>query len=318
MSKKYLVIDGNSLGHFANNGGRLMIGDQPVHAIYNFLRTLRQKISIHGQYTPLVLWDGMSWRNQVFSDYKAIRDKADTPNERKLLAKKEEYKKQSPYIKKALRFLGIAQVSAINMEADDLAAIISDRYVAQGHQVALLTGDKDWIQLVGPNVVWRDFINDRVVTKTSFEEFTGVKTPKQFVEVKALCGDAGDSIPGVGRVGEKGAIDFINTYGSFSEFLNLTSLHMPAAEFKKLPKKYRDLVVDESKAIIFERNIGLVDLRTTERPDPINFKIDQGDPSMDKFEQFCEILLFKSITQELSDWMRVFPAFHYLNEEIPA
>ena len=92
--------------------------------------------------------------------------------------------------------MGIPQVSALNMEADDLGAILNDKFVARGDSVILLTADKDWLQLVGPKTVWRDFLNSRIVTHKSFAEFTGVETVQQFVEVKVLAGDAGDNVPG--------------------------------------------------------------------------------------------------------------------------
>ncbi|MGV1754788.1 5'-3' exonuclease H3TH domain-containing protein [Agrobacterium sp. CG674] len=317
MSKNYLLIDGNSLGHYYNNGAQLSIGGTHVQAIYGFLRGLRSEIALYQTYSPIVLWDGASWRKMMFPTYKEIRDREETKAEIKLKAMKEGYKKQAPYIKKALRFLGIPQVSAMNMEADDLGAILTDRYSGQGGKIVLLTGDKDWLQLVGPNVSWKDPLNGRMVnatkmnkegTKTMFEELTGVDTVEKFVQVKALCGDAGDSVPGVGGIGQKGAVDFINEYGTFSNFLN-EALLGTSIDVKKLPKKFRNLVEDEEKGITFKRNIELMDLRSPARPAPFNLVVDKGDPSYVKFHQFCEVLLFKSITQELADWLRVFPAF---------
>lgn len=304
----YLIVDGNSLGHFYNNARPLKIGNTQVQSIYGFLRGLRGYVASYQHLTPIVVWDGASWRKTLFSSYKEIRDKVETKNEIELAEKKAIYKKQAPYIEKALRFLGIAQVRAFNMEADDLGAILADRYTAKGSKIVLLTGDKDWIQLVGPNVIWRDPIKDRSVTMANFKEFTGVDTPRQFVEVKALAGDTGDSVPGVGGIGEKGAIDFLNTYGSLAEFNNRVLLDK-SLDVKKLPKKYRALAEDESKLIAFSRNINLVDLRTKERPEPINLRIDKGEASIEKFQAFCDMLLFASITQDLNEWIRVFPAF---------
>jgi 5'-3' exonuclease len=320
MSKNYLLIDGNSLGHYYNNGAKLHVGETQVQAIYGFLRGFRQQVALYQTYSPIVLWDGVSWRKLMFPTYKEIRDREETKAEIKLKETKDAYKKQAPYIRKALGFLGIPQVSATNMEADDLGAILVDRYSAQGGKIVMITGDKDWLQLVGPNVVWKDPIQDRLVnltkmnkegTRTMFEDLTGVDDVKKFVEVKALCGDTGDSVPGVGGVGQKGAVEFINQYGSFANFLNMAILEK-SIDLKKLPKKLRNLVEDEEKGIIFKRNIDLMDLRTPVRPAPLNLVVDKGNPSYEKFHQFCELLLFKSITQELADWLRVFPAFREL------
>jgi 5'-3' exonuclease len=198
------------------------------------------------------------------------------------------------------------------MEADDLGAILCDRYTAQGSKIVLLTGDKDWLQLIGPGVVWRDFINNRLVNQTNFEEMTGVSTIKQFLEIKALSGDMGDGVPGVGGIGAKGALEFVKEYGCFADFTNNVIFHK-TIDLKKLPKKYRDLVEKEEKAMAYALNIKLVDLRTTARPAVQNLIIDKGEPSYEKFHQFCELLMFRSITQELAEFLRIFPAFHYLN-----
>lgn len=305
----YLIIDGNSLGHFSQNGAKLSLGDMPVQAIYNFLRNFLNAMALYGTYQPIVLWDGASWRKMLAANYKANREKKDTIHERRQQASKDEYKRQVPIIKKALQLLGVSQVFSINMEADDLGAILADRFSPKG-KVILYTGDKDWIQLVGPNVVWRDFINKRTINMANFEEMTGVKDTAQFIEVKALSGDTGDGVPGVGGIGEKGAKDFLAEFGSFNDFLNQVTLHK--LDISKRPKKIRALVEDEGKAITFEHNLKMMDLRTTARPAPINLTVDKGAPSKDLFRVFCDRMLFNSITQELDEWIRVFPRFRQL------
>lgn len=308
MTTNHLIIDGNSIGNAASNVRVLTIGDMQVQGIYNFLKMVRSYVGLYQHYTPVVLWDGASWRNMAFPDYKSDREALNTKHDIKAAEAKAHYKKQVPYIKKALSFLGVPQVIAMNMEADDMAAIMTDRYVAAGGRVLLMTGDQDWLQLVGPKVVWKDPIRDRMVTEKNFEEFTGVQTVRQFVEMKALFGDKGDSIPGVGGVGKDGAIEFLKTYGSFNNFINMVTIEK-SVEFNKLPKKYRDLIEDEAKAIRFERNIKLMDLRTTARPAVMNLQVDKGDPSLEKFSRFCDLLLFKSITSDLANWVGVFPQF---------
>ncbi|MBD9511517.1 hypothetical protein IB265_32700 [Ensifer sp. ENS10] len=304
----YSLIDGNSIGHFYNNSKPLAIGEIQVQAIYGVLRGLRSHIASFQNYQPVVLWDGASWRKLMFAAYKDNREKKETKNEIRMQEMKDAYKRQVPYIKKALGFLGIPQVWALNMEADDLGAILTDRYTKNGSKIILVTGDKDWLQLVGPGVVWMDPNNDRLVTVKNFEEFTGVATVRQFVEVKALAGDMGDNVAGVGGIGQKGAVDFIKQYGTFASFSSQVILEK-TIDLKKLPKKYRDLIENEDKAITFSRNIDLMDLRTTARPAPQNLQVTKGTADKDKFRQFCDLLLFKSITKDFDEWCSVFPAF---------
>lgn len=311
MTHKYLIVDGNSIGHAAQNGAKLTLGPMQVQAIYNFMRTLAAQLRLLPQYRPIVLWDGASWRNQTFPDYKANRDKVETKNEIMLAEQKVHYKKQVPHIKTALKLLGVPQVWAMNMEADDMAAIMTDRYVAQGASVILLTGDQDWIQLVSNRCSWRDVVNKRMVSAKTFEDYTGVQTPRQFVEVKALSGDTGDNINGVGGVGQKGAIEFIRRFGSFNNFLNQVVIEK-TVDFKSLPKKFRDLVDDECKAITFERNINLMDLRYAGRPPVFNLQVEKGKPDAANFRKFCDTLLFKRITDDFDNWISAFPMFREL------
>lgn len=304
----YIIIDGNSIAHAANNGTPLKMGNLPTNAIYGFLRTIRRLMAVYSAYTPIVLWDGASWRKMLFSDYKANRELANTIHERKALAAKDELTKQKPFIEKSLRYLGVTQIRAANMEADDLAAILTDRYrAASKAAIVLVTADKDWIQLVDEGVVWLDLINDRKVNVANFEEFTGVETRRQFIEMKALTGDQGDNIAGVGGIGEKGAIEFLSTYQTFANFSNLA---MDASfDLAGLPKKFRLLAEDEGKRIAFSRNLELVDLRTTARPKPVGLSVDKGEPSYAHFNNFCQKLMFKSITDDLDNWLSVIPAY---------
>lgn len=315
MQKGVMLIDGNSLGHFANSGKRLTIGDVPVHAIYNFARSLHKLLATYPMLTPIVLWDGASWRKAKFPTYKEIREREDTKAYQKVAEDKAVYEKQRPLIKSMVELLGVAQAEAFNMEADDLAAIFADKYVSLGQKVLLVSGDKDWIQLITENITWRDIFKkpdrDLLVYPSTLEKNFGVKTVRDFVEVKAIAGDQGDSVPGVGGVGEKGAIEFVNTYGSFAQFLNKWTLEKSVSddEFKKLPKKYRDLVLNEQKALDFARNLELVDLRTPRRPEPINLRIKKGSPNAAQLRAFFERLLFNSIVQDFDNWISIFPAF---------
>lgn len=307
MSKNYILVDGNSLGHFHNNSKPLKVGEIYTHATVGFIQGLRTQLAMYPNFTPIVLWDGVPWRKLKFPDYKENRQKTETKNEIRMMEMKQIYKTQLPHIKKALALLGVAQLEAFNMEADDLAAILADRYSPNG-MVILMTADRDWLQLVGKNVVWRDFLNNKTVGLNNFQEATGCETTAQFVEAKALSGDAGDNIPGVGGIGEKGAVDFLKQYKSFANFTSGVILDK-TIDIKKLPKKFRNLVEDEERAIIFSRNIDLMDLRTKKRPAPQGLQLNKGTPDSQKFHRFCELLLFQKILNDFDNWISAFPHF---------
>lgn len=312
---RHLLIDGNSIAHAANAGTTLTVGQTQVQAVYGVMRTLRRLMAVYGNlYKPTVLWDGASWRKMMFPEYKANRDKDDTPAAAALKAQKEQLKKQARLIEIGIELLGINQVRAANMEADDLAGIMVERFEPRGDKIVLVSADRDWIQLISPNVSWFDPINDRKVTPAMLPEKYGVKDVAQFIELKALMGDMGDNIPGVGGIGEKGAKEFLQTYGSVANFTNSCILDK-TIDLAKLPKKYRALVEDENKAITFAANIKLMDLKTRHRPAPINLRVTKGDPDINKLRAFCDRLLFRSITQDLNNWSSVFPAYQEIMQE---
>lgn len=330
MSRGLLLIDGSNIAHAANNGGGLRVGDLPTQAIFGVLRTLRPMMSIYTMLTPVVLWDGASWRKMAFEEYKANRDRvAVKPHELKAEQLRKEFKKQLPYVKQAIKLLGIKQMSAINYEADDLAGLITERLEKSGKRAVLISGDKDWVQLLSANTAWIDPVRDyRLTLKTleqklgwdpnrtgskdisvvkdgnAIEGWVGVPSPRAWLEMKCLMGDTSDNIPGVGKIGPKGALDFVHAYGSFASFINQCA--DKSIDTAKLPKNLRDFSESDEKQEIFRRNMRLMDLRTKERPDPISMTTVHEPLDPVAFETFCKDMLFNSITNDLDGWLQPF------------
>ncbi|OCP22010.1 MULTISPECIES: PIN domain nuclease [unclassified Ensifer] len=316
---RYLLIDGMNIAHAANNSKILTVGNTQVQAIYHFIKIVRKLVAAYPTAKPAVLWDGASWRYMDYPDYKSNRKKEDTPSAIKAAEAKKAAESQIPAIKKAMQLIGMPQVRASNMEADDLAGIMGDRYAGKGAKVILVSGDKDWVQLVNQNIIWFDPIRDRKIMKPAdMLDALGydLESFEAFLEMKCLMGDTGDGIGGVGGIGDKGAIEFLKAYGSTVNFSNM--LLDKTLDPKKVPKKYRDFAESEDKQIIFRRNRKLMDLRTPLRPEPVNLRVDSGEPDIERFRTFCNRLMFRSITKDLESWVSVFPAFHHLQEELAA
>jgi len=296
-----LLIDGNAIG-YANQLGmtRLSCGDQATHAVYGFLTTLRKlMLPPTANRLPVVLWDGdASWRKDLLPSYKANRK--DDPKKVKI---KDEYKSQSPFIRQSLMHLGIDQMLSMSCEADDLAGAYARLLSARGHDVELITGDQDWLQLVSPKVSWHDPIRDRRVDVMNFEDFTGCANTYQFIEVKALMGDTSDNIKGVGGIGEKRAKELVREYGSVA---NLVYNH--EASYEHLPKYLRDFISQKEKQDAFERNIKLMHL-DGKHPSIKERKIIKGKWNREAFENLCNELAFMSISKNLDSWIKPFERF---------
>ena len=306
----FLLIDGNSVAYAATAVQKLHVGTQEVQGIFGMLRTIRQMVLTYPQLTPIVLWDGVSWRHEHFKEYKASREREGT--DEKPLSKveieqqqiRESLKAQKKHIMTGLKLLGVTQMRAHNLEADDLAGMLVRRYQGSDKKIMMITGDTDWIQLVGPGCGWRDHRTDKRVTMGNIKEVIGVDTPQQWLEVKALMGDKSDEIPGVGGIGEKGAVELILTYGSVTSFIN--QVNEGSLDPKTLHKKFRDLALDIEKQAIFTRNMRLMDLRSPHIPRPVDLRITKADLDLGSFEKFCRVLCFQSMLQDLAGWCEPF------------
>jgi 5'-3' exonuclease len=303
----YLLIDGNSVGHAAQRGGKLTAGDMEVQALFGFIRSMRATIENNPGFRPVVLWDGRSWRYEVFETYKDKR--GIDPQQVK---DKEAYKLQTPYIRKAMEALGVTQLMSLNMEADDLAGILVEKMRDGRHPVKLITGDQDWLQLVRPGVMWMDHRKDREVTHVTFEEFTGFTNSITFLQGKALLGDQSDSIGGVEGIGAKSAPIVLQEYGSVPNMLKTIGAQIEAGADKKkidLPKslsRYRQKIYNfctpgSEGREIFKRNMMLMNLikAVPERPTPEPMQRTPGKFDKEAFAQLCEEFNFLSILRDL-------------------
>lgn len=301
MSRHVFVVDGNSIAHANHNANVLTVGDMQVQAIFGTLKSLNAICqSNSGDFSLLILWDGKAqWRLDLYPDYKGNR-KALNPVEQ---AAKEAFKRQTPYLEKMLEFLGVPQLRSPLAEADDLAGMLVPMFAANGTKVTMVSGDRDWLQLIGPGVSWHDPVRDRRVDETNFFTFTGYHTTTAFVEGKALQGDTSDNILGIEKLGEKTAQLFLAKWGSVSKFFEAVDAgdYTPATRKSKnaASKHPEELLASPEGRAVFERNLRLMDLQRARKPAPGELIRIQKEPDLDKFQLLCEKLAFASILREL-------------------
>lgn len=312
-------IDGNSVGHAAQHGnskqGKLYAGERETTAIYGMLRSIHKILRERTFATPIILWDGRSWRYSDFPDYKGTR--TDTAEK---MAERERYKAQRRDMFRGLHLLGISQLVAGNMEADDMAAILTRKAIARGDQVSLITGDQDWIQLVERGVAWVDHKLDRKVTSSNFTEFTGFRTQKAFIHAKALQGDTGDNVKPRTGVGGEGAIELLSVFDCVHEFQRLSQEDAVARwlaagkavpKVKKgqpqtLPKKYQNLRDDMELRERFEFALKMMDLGHPDIPAPTNIRGTKTKIDRTAFEGFCAEFGFTSFLRDMDAFLSPF------------
>lgn len=303
MSQGLLIIDGNSLGHAAHNATKLTVGEMQTQAIFGMVKSCKLLAENYAGWQQLVLWDGKAeWRKALHPDYKANRKAKDEKQE----AHKEAYKAQSPFVRKALQLLGIRQMLVTSLEADDMAGILVKR--AAGN-IVLVSGDRDWLQLVRPNVMWFDPIRDYKVGHGNFTEFTGYFTPREFLEGKALMGDTSDNIPGVGGIGEKGAPEFMAQFKSVDNFFK----QVDDGTFVPKKKAHQNLATEEGRAA-FARNLRLMNLLEVPNPVKEDMQVIPATYNEANFRLLCEKLAFMSILRDFDNFMT---PFRGLQEQLP-
>jgi DNA polymerase-1 len=208
----YLLLDGHSLAYrawFALQEADLSTAaGQQTQAIYGFAGMLGRLLEDHAPAGMAVAFDRPepTFRDGIAADYKAGR--AATP---------EPLREQIGLIRRMVELMGVPVLEAAGYEADDVIATLASRLEAAGHDVIIVTGDRDTYQLVrDPHV--KVLYNRRGVTdyvlydEAGIEGRTGVP-PGSYPFLAALRGDPSDNLPGVPGVGEKTAAKLVNTYG---------------------------------------------------------------------------------------------------------
>src|SRR5262252_4518900 len=182
----------------------------PTNAVYIFVTMLRKLLKEHHPEFIAASFDlpGRTFRDDLASDYKANRKPMP-----------DELAGQIPLVHRACEALGVPIITYVRFEADDVIGTLAEKAAAEGYAVAIVTGDKDFFQLVGDGI--RAY-NPR--DEGTWYDAAGVKekfgvTPDQVVDVLALMGDTIDNIKGVPGIGEKGAKELIGKYGSLDNLL---------------------------------------------------------------------------------------------------
>jgi DNA polymerase-1 len=287
----YLVVDGNSLTYrafFALPTDMATAGGQITNAVFGFTSMLIYVLKDHAPDGVLVAFDRPepTFRHEAEPLYKAQRDAAP-----------DILRQQMGLVREVLDAVGITAIDVAGWEADDIIATATDRIVDAGHQVIVVTGDRDSYQLVrDPDV--RVLYNKRGVSdyalydEAGIEERTGVP-PSLYPQYAALRGDSSDNLPGVPGVGEKTAAKLITTYGG------LDGIFANVAE--QTPKLRASLAEHEDRV---RKNLELMVLR---HDAPIELDVaDLGvSPNADDLKRLFDFLEFRTLAARLDEALSV-------------
>ena len=210
--KKIILIDGNNLifrSYYATAySGNLLKNSKgmPTNALYGFVNMINKIIADENPTYMAVAFDiGKNFRKEKYDFYKEGRKK--TPDELHM---------QEPYARRLLHAMGIPYFELCPYEADDIIGTLANMVMEDKSFVGtIISSDRDLLQLISPEVEMKllkqkDFIR---YNKETFTLDYGID-PIKIIDLKALAGDASDNIPGVKGIGEKTALNLLQTYGS--------------------------------------------------------------------------------------------------------
>src|SRR3989339_1872538 len=195
---RFVIVDGSNYLFRAFYAIRELSNSKgfPTNAIYGFTTMLMKLLRDQAPDYIAVAFDvkAPTFRHEAFADYKATRR-----------AIPDTLIPQIPYVKEIVRGFAIPVLEQQGIEADDIIGTIARRQAEAGMEVGIVSGDKDMMQIVSPDITMVDTMKDKTYDVAAVKERFGVG-PEQVVEILGLMGDTSDNIPGVPGIGPKGAL----------------------------------------------------------------------------------------------------------------
>jgi len=277
--KTLYLIDGSAyvyrayhaIRHLANSKGL------PTNAAFGFTRMLIKLIEDRSPEYVVMFFDakGPTFRHEIYRDYKANRPPMP-----------EDLTIQIPYIREITRGFNIPVVEMQGFEADDLIGTFRYQAEKAGFSVVMVTGDKDFIQLVTDKAIIWDPMKEKTTDMKIVRDVFGIE-PKQMIDVMALAGDASDNIPGVPGIGSKTALSLIKTFGSIEGLYE----HVHAIT----KKKQRENLVQHKEQALLSKRLVKIDINVPLSFNPEEFRFKEPDNA--KLSILFKDLEFKELQQ---------------------
>ena len=230
---------------------------------------------------PLRKWNGktQSFDEVDYEGYKANRE-----------SMPEDLRRQIPYIRRSLEALRIPIIEAEGFEADDVIGTLAREAAELEHEVFIVSGDKDMMQLVTERVKMLNPQKDNLILDPAkVVEVLGVP-PEKVIDVMALRGDAVDNIPGAPGIGDKGSVDLILEFGTVEAVLDR------AAEVKR--KTYRESLEQNRDAVLLSKELVTIDCHVPLALDLAGMQTQP--PDLEACRELFTELEFTSMLRELA------------------
>jgi DNA polymerase-1 len=264
MSKKIVLIDGHSILNRAFYALPVLSNSEGLYTngVLGFLNILFKILDEEKPDYLTIAFDvhQPTFRHEMYAEYKGTRK-----------SMPEELRTQVPLLKEVLKAMKISILEKGGYEADDILGTLAVNAEKDGYQVSLVSGDRDLLQLATENIKIR--IPKTKKGGTEIENYNtqdvvaayGV-TPIEFIDLKALMGDASDNIPGVPGIGEKTASKIISAFGSIENaYEHITEV---------MPNKARESMINNKEQAFLSKT-----LATIKTDCELDYQIEQADYS---------------------------------------
>ncbi len=282
MNKEKILylIDGSAYIYRAYHAIRGLSNSKglPTNAVFGFTRILLKLIEDKSPEYLVMFFDakGPTFRHDIYSDYKANRPPMP-----------EDLSIQIPFIKEVTRGFNIQLFDLPGYEADDLIGTVKLKAENAGYKVVMVTGDKDFMQLVSDQSTIWDPMKDKIIDSDTIQKEFDLK-PEQIIDAMGLSGDKADNIPGVPGIGMKTAAKLIKTFG------NMESLYKKIDTITK-KKQQENLIAYKDQAFLSKE---LVTINTAA---PISFTIEDfsySEPDRAKLSRLFKDLEFRQLQKD--------------------
>jgi DNA polymerase I len=274
------LIDGSAYIYRAYHAVRGLSNSSGLHtnATFGFTRMLIKLMADRSPAYVAMFFDakGPTFRHERYAEYKANRP----PMPDDLI-------QQLPWIRKITEAFNIPVFEMQGYEADDLIGTLARQAENNGFRVVMVTGDKDFMQLVTERCTIWDPMKDKILDPEAIREAFELE-PRQMIDVMGLSGDTADNIPGVPGIGQKTAVDLINTFGSMDGvYAGIDSI---------TKKKQKENLIQFKAQALLSRELVTIDRRAPVEFEPERLKTQAPDD--DALTRLFAELEFRQLQQE--------------------
>ena len=256
---------------------------RPTGATYGFTMTLRRILEEEKPDLVAVALDppGPTFRHKKFAEYKATRERAP-----------EEMIAQLDIMRDVIRAHGVPIFERPGFEADDVIGTLARQGEAAGYDVMIVTGDKDFMQLVGERIklynVFKPGVDLVIQGVEEVREKFGT-TPEHVTDVLAIMGDSSDNVPGVKGIGEKGAIKLVAEFGSVESLLE---------RLDEVKGKTKEKIEADREMLLLSKELVIIDCEVP--LDPGFASITPPEPDAARLIELFAELDFQSLGQRVA------------------